>query len=75
MFFLKKAKFYFKIPVSNFLIPILIPISSLDASPLEEILKKRYGYILHSHRCIERKEIEEYAWRIVLDSTTYVYGG
>lgn len=69
--FLKTAKFPFEIPV----ITHLIRISSLDASPLEEILKKRYGYILHSHRCIERKGIEEYAWRIVLDSTTYLYGG
>ena len=74
-FSLKKAKFPFEILFTFFSIPILIPISSLDASPLVEILKKRYGYVSHSFLCIKQKEIEEYAWRIVLDSTTYVYGG
>lgn len=69
--FLKKARFPFEIPVTT----LLIRISSLDASPLVEMLKKRYGYISHFLLCIKRKEIEEYAWRIVLDSTTYVYGG
>lgn len=74
-FSLKKAKFPFEILFTFFSIPILIPISSLDASPLVEILKKRYGYVSHSFLCIKQKEIEEYAWSIVLDSTTYVYGG
>ena len=71
--FLKKALFPFEIPVTALL--IRIPISSLDATPLVEILKKRYRYVSHSFTCKKQKEIEEYAWSIVLDSTTYVYGG
>lgn len=52
----------------------LMRISSLEASPLIEILKKGYGNISHFSLRIKRKEIEENAWGIVLDPTTYVYG-
>lgn len=44
--FLKKARFPFEIPVTT----LLIRISSLDASPLVEMLKKKYGYIYKAKR-------------------------
>lgn len=69
----KKYGFPFDIPRHKLLTDLFscIEIKDIDLSPLIYILEQRFPCF----EKVEKNVIEEYAWRIVMDSVSYVWGG
>lgn len=78
-FWLMKDKFPFKPPRDMMMLTILpvvpVEISCLDNSSMLDILKQKYEHLPYISLLMGRKDIEDYAWQIVMDSICSVYGG
>lgn len=76
-FWLMKDNFPFKPPREILTICPMAPveISCLDNSSMVDILKQKFGYLPYISLLLRRKDLEDYAWKIVMDSICSVYGG
>ena len=78
-FWLMRDKFPFKPPHEMTILTIFpvvpVDILCLDNSSMIEILKQKYDYLPYISLLMRRKDIENYAWRIVMDSICTVNGG
>lgn len=70
---LKDNGFPFEVPAQKMLVGLAfrIEMTDLDVSPLIYILEQRFNCL----ETVEKSVAEEYAWKIVMDSVSCVWGG